>query len=301
MPTIACWCPAYAIPDAERQTRARSRTALLAQGLGCSVVEAPSLTHLDGPSSWPAAAERQAELTSLWSHEVLLAARGGYGCVHLLPALPSTGRAPLLIGYSDLTVLHAAWWRRGWGETLYGFMPATPGGDRALATTLALAQGQALTLDPDSDDEVIVAHPGTGEGPCFAACLRVLAGLCGTAEQPNLQGAILAIEDVDERAYRVDRDLHQLEASGMLRGMVGLVFGTFRAEEPAGYHGPDINALASAWGQRLGVPTIVGLPFGHERDAITLACGRRTRLEATPSTWQLVQASGEPLVPTRRS
>lgn len=301
MPSVACWCPAYALPDVERLERARQRAGQLAQALDATLIEAPSLSRLGPPSTWYPAEERQVEFEQLWCHDVLLAARGGYGCVHLLPALPSTGPAPYLIGFSDVTVLHAAWWRRGWGETLYGFMPATPGGERALATTIALARGEGLHLDATTDPGVVVAHPGTGEGPCFAGCLRVLTGLCGTPEQPDLHGAVLAIEDVDERAYQVDRDLQQLAASGVLRGIVGLVFGTFRADEPMGYQGPDLLALATSWGERLGVPTVVGLPFGHEADAVTLACGRRTQLTATQTGWQFAQASGAALGSARRS
>lgn len=301
MPSVACWCPAYALPDVERLERARQRAGQLVAALDATLVEAPSLSRLGAPSTWAPETERRAELAQLWHLDVLLAARGGYGCVHLLPALPSTGPAPYLIGYSDVTVLHAAWWRRGWGETLYGFMPATPGGARSLATTIALARGEGLHLDPITDPEVVVANPGSGEGPCFAACLRVLTGLCGTPEQPDLHGAVLAIEDIDERAYQVDRDLQQLAASGVLRGIVGLVFGSFRANEPAGYQGPDLLALATTWGERLNVPTVVGLPFGHESDALTLACGRRTELTAAQNSWQLIQASGVALGSARRS
>ncbi len=302
MTSLACWCPAFALTDAAQVAKVRERGGRLAAALDLEWVEAATLATLNPPSTWRPAAERVAELHGLWQHRVLLAARGGHGCVHLLADLPKNGQAPLLIGYSDLTVLHAVWWNRGWGESLYGYLPAAGSGERALASTVALAHGEALICDAFSDAAVAVANPGTAHGRLFAGCLSVLAGLCGTAEQPQLREAILAIEDIDERVYRIDRNLEQCWRSGLLNGVTGLVFGRFPATEPTNYGGPDLVALATQWGQRLGVPTVVGLPFGHESDPLTLACGRISTLTANRTGWSLAQATVPSLLmPGRRS
>jgi len=302
MTSLACWCPAFALTDTAQVAQVRQRAAQLATALGLGWVEAQTLGNLSPPSTWRPSVERVAELQALWQHRVLLAARGGHGCVHLLSDLPKSSVAPLLIGYSDLTVLHAAWWNRTWGESLYGYMPAAGSGERALATTVALARGEAQKFDSASDPTVLVANPGEATGRLFAGCLSVLAGLCGSSEQPNLREAILAIEDIDERVYRVDRNLEQCWRSGLLKGVTGLVFGRFPATEPTNYGGPDLVALATHWGQRLGVPTVVGLPFGHEPDPLTLACGRLSTLTATATGWSLTQATVPSLLmPGRRS
>jgi muramoyltetrapeptide carboxypeptidase LdcA involved in peptidoglycan recycling len=52
------------------------------------------------------------------------------------------GPPGLLIGYSDITVLHCAWHIHGWGETLYGFLPGVKHSERARITTLALIRGE---------------------------------------------------------------------------------------------------------------------------------------------------------------
>ena len=274
-------------------------------------------------------------------------------------------------GYSDITALHCAWWRYGWGESLYGFLPAVLHGPRARSSTATLCRGHGFVLNagtvrlpgvPDArasqsptvaaaaatdvqsppllqeeEEEdsqpaaVVVLHPGVASGPCFAACLRVLAGLCGTPWQPLLTGCVLALEDVDERPYRVDRDLEQLMQSGMLTGVVAVVLGSFRTcVDPdgrdcravfearmqlpplvsrAGFPSLSLfwflcfffacfflsfSPVAQSWAARLRVPMLWGLPFGHEADPITLPIGRRVTVTAAmPDAWQLTVASKE--------
>ncbi len=275
--------------------RARLRTGALADALGWATVEAPSVAKVGPPSTWPPIDERLSELRAHWSHDVLIANRGGYGCIHLadlLTELPAP--APYLIGYSDLTSFHAAWWVHGWGETCYGFMPATPGESRSNASTLALLRGHSVQWDQHTDPLVGAVQPGSAHGPAFAGCLRVLTSLCGTALQPDLHGCIVALEDIDERPYAIDRDLEQCARAGLFDGIAGLVLGCFRHEPRAGYAGPTVLDLAHSWSRRLNVPTIVQFPFGHEADAPSIACGRPSTLTVhADGSWSFTQAKLE--------
>jgi muramoyltetrapeptide carboxypeptidase len=106
----------------------------------------------------------------------------------------------------------------------------------------------------------------------------VLTGLVGTPWMPDLRGHLLAIEDIDERPYRLDRDLWQLHRSGALRGITGLIGGTFPAHLPEGYAGPTAATVLTAWADRLGIPALGGVPFGHEADPLTLALRRPSHL-----------------------
>ncbi|MBA3845195.1 MAG: LD-carboxypeptidase [Planctomycetes bacterium] len=224
------------------------------------------------------------------THPVLLAARGGYGCLELIASMAAIvdRPGPLLIGFSDLTVLHAWWRRRGRGESIYGFMPGAPHGERALASAAACAQGEGFAHRGDATQ---VVAGGEAQGEMFAACLRVLAGLVGTPAMPDLAGSILALEDIDERPYSVDRDLMQLHLSGALTRVRGLVFGRFPCALPDDYAGPTQREVAASWARRLGVPAIVDLPFGHDPDPLALPCGRPTTLRCTPDGWRLDIAS----------
>lgn len=282
------WCPAYPLADATALEQARSGAGELARRCGWRLTESPLLQRHIGVGAWLPAAERRADLAALFDHDVLIAGRGGYGCLDLLDDLPAShARPPLLIGYSDLTVLHAAWRVRGWGESLYGFMPGVSAGERCLSTTAALANGQALEFGLSTIDAATVVRTGHAEGPLFAGCLRVLAGLVGTPWMPDLTGCILAVEDIDERPYRVDRDLRQLELAGCLAGVRGLVTNAFPAASPTGYAGPSAADVVRSVADRQGIPALVGLPFGHHADPLTLPCGRMATLDCQQTTWRL--------------
>ena len=292
MPTAYCWCPAYPLADTTALARCREQLGAISQALGWTPLEAPSLTVHLPQGRWEEVNIRRAELRQALSHPILIAARGGYGCIDLIDDLLAYSERPgLLIGYSDLTVFHAVWRDRGWGETLYGFLPAVPGGPRSLATTITLAKGDGLRCDQGSDAAVSPLRDGRANGRLFAACLRVLTSLIGTPAFPDLAGTILCLEDTDERPYQMDRDLQQLHRAGALRGVVGLVCGVFPARVAPGYAGPTSRDIAATWANRLGVPTIAGLPFGHDPDPLTLPCGRTAELTVNHAEWSLVIAA----------
>ena len=287
-PTVFLWCPAYALP-AERLSVTLAAATAFSANIGRELVPAADLSVVSGSGSWRTAAERQATFRQALAHDVLLAARGGYGCLDLLAVLNDfTGPLPFLIGYSDLTILHAAWSVRGAGESIYGFMPGVPHGSRAIASCESLWRGEGLALSPQTCPEVCIGHRGQAHGRLFAACLRVLTGLVGTPWMPSLRGTILAIEDIDERPYRIDRDLQQLFLAGCLDGVVGLVTNAFPAPVPNGYQGPTATQIITAWAERLQIPAIIALPFGHHADPLALPCGRLTTLTVETDHWQMV-------------
>jgi muramoyltetrapeptide carboxypeptidase len=286
---VYVWAPAYGLADANQLKRAMAASERFGEAVALAVEASPSLATFSPRGGWSEAVGRRSELDHAFSHRVLLAARGGYGCVELATAaLAHRERPGTLIGYSDLTVLHAIWRRKGWGETLYGFMPAITDGARALASTVALFRGQPLELSPASDSAVQVLTPGRGEGVLFAACLRVLASMVGTPAMPSLAGTVLALEDIDERPYQIARDLEQLAASGALDDVRALVFGAFPcATTPAGYAGPSAAAVCARMASQLRVPAVFGLPFGHHGDPVTLPCSRPCVLAAEDGSWRL--------------
>lgn len=287
--TAYLFCPAYPLADAAQEARAVAGAQALCDATGLELVVSPLLGRRLAAGAWLPTSERRCDLVQAVSnHDVLLAARGGYGCLDLVPSLHLERQgAPVLVGYSDLTVLHACWQRNGWGESLYGFLPGVGAGPRSLDSTARLLRGEGMRWTDRECPAVRRLAPGRTRAPVAAACLRVLAGLAGTPAMPDLGGRILAIEDIDERPYRVDRDLWQLHAAGCLSGLAGLVGGLFTAEAPSGYGGPDAGQVLASWAQRLEVPAITGLPFGHADDPLTLPWGRAVGLDVSGDAWSL--------------
>jgi muramoyltetrapeptide carboxypeptidase len=218
----------------------------------------------------------------------LIATRGGYGSVQLLPFLNRDAlvAAPkLFIGYSDNTSI-MSWLTCQCGITaLHGPMlerrlsrgPA--GYDES--SFMALAQGGAgTTFAPDG---LLVLQHGETVGPLYGGTLTQLVGSLGTpyAFDPPPR-SILFIEDVNERPYRVDRMLTQLRLSGVLSRAGGLVFGEMRScDEPSG--GVTVRDVVQRLTRDFAGPVIYGFPSGHTAGPCwTLPLGVDIRLMTRP-------------------
>ena len=217
----------------------------------------------------------------------IFCARGGYGLMRILADIdpaPLVSSPKLLVGFSDVTALHAALNRAGLatvhGPVLTQLGRAPPEAVEHLASLLArapaprpsgpLAPGAGLAGEA-------VLRAGRAEGPLLGGSLTLLAHLCGTPFLPSLEGAILALEDVDERPYRLDRCLTQLRLAGALRGLAGVALGQFTDCDGEGIRGLDV---VREWAAELGVPAVDGFPFGHVDSNLAFPLGARALLVA---------------------
>jgi muramoyltetrapeptide carboxypeptidase len=191
-------------------------------------------------------------------------ARGGYGCVHCLPFLPWPRIAPRpVIGFSDVTSLLLALSQntRAVGihaPTLDNLAEGTDAASREALREL-LANGGETGFEGRA-----AVEPGIAvEGPVLGGNLCVLASLAGTPWALQAEGALLVLEDVGEPAYRLDRMVTQLLASGDLDGVRAILLGEFLdcpVPEGLGY---TLEELLIALFAPLGVPVVTGLPVGH--------------------------------------
>ena len=295
MTSCAIWCPAYAsLNDNERQRSTEFLTKFSEKSPWDFQLFKSAKGPLN-PGHWLAQDERLNEFKDVWQYDVAWAMRGGYGCIHLIEALshfPSSS-PPLLIGYSDLTVLHGLWQRQGWGPSCYAAMPALPAGSRALETLQHLLNHIEQTLDPSmlqEHEQLHILQGGQATGPLFTGCLSVLAGMIGSKAMPNLDGHLLCLEDIDERPYSVDRLLWQLYHAGHLDHITGFIGGRFAVvDQNDEQRGPSLHSIMEDWAGRLQIPFAYGLPFGHENDPIALPCGGRGRINLD-GHWTLTYA-----------
>jgi muramoyltetrapeptide carboxypeptidase len=218
----------------------------------------------------------------------IFCARGGYGAMRILPAVdpaPLLARPKTLVGFSDVTALHAALNRAGLA-TVHGpvltQLGRTP--DDALRHLEALLledPPRAGAWDSPAPGAGIVGErtvrPGRASGPLLGGTLTILAHLAGTPYAPRLDGAILLLEDVGEKPYRLDRCLTQLRLAGALAGVAGLALGRLTACDDAGVLGADVLREAAA---ALGVPAVEGFPVGHEDANFAVPLGARATLVA---------------------
>ncbi len=229
--------------------------------------------------------------------------RGGYGTPRLLHRIDYASLAQhpkVVLGYSDITGLLNAITRRTGLITFHGPVARAelpPFSRDALlrVTTLSQAAG-VLPLPCANDDDrapeagVTTLRSGTVDGPLYGGNLSLLNVLVGTPYMPNLEGALLFLEEVSEKIYAVDRLLAHLGLAGILERLGGIIIGQFSdliRETSTGIL--EFEEVVETHLGHLGIPAAVGFPIGHGRNNWTLPLGVTARLDADAGTLELLE------------
>lgn len=244
---------------------------------------------------------RAAAFVRAWSDPsvaALIAVRGGYGSVQLLPELDGwepRERPKLFIGYSDSTSL-LTWLTCTCGITaLHGPMlqgrlsQGRDAYDERSFLALLGGQGEGLELQPTG---LMVLSTGEAEGPLYGGTLTQICASFGTpyAFMPP-HGSVLFLEDVNERPYRLDRMIMQLRLSGVLERASAIVFGEMRGcEEASG--GLTAQVVAESLVDEFDGPILYGFPSGHTTGPCwTLPFGVRVSVRTAPQPALVVEES----------
>jgi muramoyltetrapeptide carboxypeptidase len=239
---------------------------------------------------------RLADLNTALSDEAIdgvWCIRGGYGVMRILETIDYAAlrRHPKpIIGYSDITALHAAIATRCdvasfHGPTARAELTAFSRGSLERALTGTDAGGAAPAAR--------VLSGGRSRGRLVGGNLALLCALAGTPYAPNYQDAILVLEDVNEAVYRIDRMLTQLRLGGYLARCRGIVFGQFTdiprdaPEESTGAR--TLDAVLNELAAEMRVPCIAGAPVGHVADQWTLPLGADAELDADTCTLRILE------------
>jgi muramoyltetrapeptide carboxypeptidase len=243
---------------------------------------------------------RAAAFARAWadpSIAALIAVRGGYGSVHMLPLLDAAAirRSPkLFIGYSDNTSL-LSWLTCQCGITalhgpmLDGRLAKGPEGYDVASLSAFLADGAGVSLAPGG---VTVLRGGEAAGPLFGGTIAQLTASLGTpyAFDPP-EGCVLFLEDVNERPYRLDRMLTQLRLAGILSRARALVFGEMRGCDETGGQAAALDVITSLTRDYRG-PVLTGFPSGHTTGPCwTLPLGVTVRVVTAPQAAIIVEDS----------
>lgn len=234
--------------------------------------------------------------------DVVLCLGGGHGASmlprHLDFDLIAANPKPF-VGFSDITVLHAALAREAglvtfWGPMFSGLGVATPFTRESLLRALTCTEPLGV-VDPLGPPARILV-PGVAEGELVGGTTQILSSLLGTPWEPDTRGKILLLEDVREEPARVHRLLVHLLNAGTLDECAGICLSEFTSCEPDPvrpvFHGPSLT-LEDVFEhvlEPLGIPTIYGLPLGHGPLLATVPLGVRVRLDATAGRLEILES-----------
>jgi muramoyltetrapeptide carboxypeptidase len=216
--------------------------------------------------------------------------RGGYGAQRVVDGLDlaAVRRDPKVVaGFSDITALQLALWRGARLATVHGpgaaWVDERTGEASAASLRNALMSAEPVLLRADMGDESGPVRFGRhATGVLIGGNLSLMAASVGTIDQPDLGGAILLLEEIDEPPYKVDRMLLHLHRAGVLDGVAGVALGHFTNCADR-WSTSIVDVLAERLGA-LGVPVLGGLPIGHGRGQLTVALGVPSTMDVEAGT-----------------
>ncbi|MBL8519654.1 MAG: LD-carboxypeptidase [Betaproteobacteria bacterium] len=233
--------------------------------------------------------------------DALMMVRGGYGWSRLLNRvdwdLVARAGKPL-VGFSDFTALNLGALARSRLVTFAGPGAAVDFGGHE--DTPEAREGHAymeahcwpvLRGEPVSTGAIACEHPyapATLGGCLWGSNLSLLSDLAGTPYFPDIPGGILFVEEIGERPYVVERMFLHLEHAGVLARQQAILLGEFTDCEPEDGRFPYSMAhVIETLRERLAIPVLTNLPFGHVARKLTLPYGAYAELAIVAGAYTL--------------
>ncbi|MEN8155288.1 MAG: hypothetical protein ABFR75_14835, partial [Acidobacteriota bacterium] len=118
-----------------------------------------------------------------------------------------------------------------------------------------------------------ILKPGSVKSPVTGGCMSNITSVLGTEYFPDLKQKILLLEDINERAYRLDRMIWQMNENGCFSEISGLILGEFPGcfndeEEKRNF----FNNLKK-YLNKYDIPVLYDLPVGHSDNICTIPFG----------------------------
>ena len=209
--------------------------------------------------------------------------RGGYGSNYLLDGLDLdliAESAKPIVGYSDLTALQL------WLLDRFRCRPFTAPCSRRIspAKTASICQAckphSPASLTSSAQQRACApCSPGQRNGTLYGGCLSILVSLLGTPYEPQTEGKLLFLEDVNAKPYQIDRMLWQLREAGKLDGVRGIVFGEMLDCVSPGAPPELLDEVILRVLENFKGPIAIGLRCGHvSRQNVTLTLGVEAEL-----------------------
>jgi muramoyltetrapeptide carboxypeptidase len=295
--TVALVAPAGYLDDAGIERRVRNL-----ESLGLRVKYAENLRAARGNFAGTIA-QRVSDLHDAFVDRdvsAIWAARGGSGASQLLPHLNYrliAAHPKILIGFSDITALHAAILQRANLVTFHGPTAGSTFTDytsRHLVETIMVpGRGEPIEMadanrrESLANDEFTlrVLRPGVASGRLLGGNLSVFSALTGTPYQPSLSGALAFFEEINEEPYRLDRMFTQLRQGAGMDAAKAVMLGVFRRCSPK--PGDASLSLAETVYEHFGTrprPAVYGYSIGHIAHQMTLPVGTMARLDTAAQT-----------------
>lgn len=218
--------------------------------------------------------------------KAILCSRGGYGAVHLVEHLPLEmirSNAKWVIGFSDISVLHALWNRAGVASihaSMAKHMYFHEIDERCNKALKDLLRGVYPEYEVPGHE---YNRAGSAQGELVGGNLAVLGGLIGTDIDIFKHDKILFVEDIAEPIYKVERIFYNLRLSGVLPLLKGLIVGRFTQYEEPNSSGETMYGMIKALLSPYSFPVAYDFPVGHIEENLPMVVGSLVDLSVSQS------------------
>lgn len=209
--------------------------------------------------------------------DAIMCVRGGYGTVRIIDRLDFDKflqKPKWIVGYSDVTVLHAKMQSIGI-ESLHATMPINfqDNSKQALDTLFDALCGKEIKYDlPQRTLDIL----STMQGEVVGGNISVLYSLLGSDIFPDVEGKVLFLEDLDEYLYHIDRMMMAFQRAGIFDKIGGLIIGGLtKMHDNAIPFGMTAEEIISEKIKDKNIPTVFNFPAGHINDNRAIILGRR--------------------------
>lgn len=217
------------------------------------------------------------------SVHAILCARGGYGLGRIIDKLnfkQFEQNPKWIIGYSDITILHAHLFNCFKIASLHSPMAAAFNDEEYKNEYV---QSLKAAIEGTKAKYVCAKNPynkeGTASGILVGGNLSLISHLIGTRSDIDTEGKILFIEDVGEYIYNIDRMLYHLKRSGKLDKLAALIIGGFtEVKDTTIPFGKDVYEVINDAVKEYQYPVCFQFPVGHTRENYALKIGVEYRL-----------------------
>jgi len=229
------------------------------------------------------------ELFANTAVDAILCARGGYGCTRILDLIDYDvikNNPKIILGFSDITALLQAILTKTGLIGFHGPVGTTLENKYAqscIETLIMNAQAGALikpvslegaSYEQNTEYERYTIYPGIAKGKIVGGSLTLICALIGTPYEVDFTAAIVCLEDVEEKPYRVDRMLTQLLATKTFKNAAGIAFGVFAGcDQIKSDKNFTLKEVIENRISGMELPSAYGLSFGHVPDNCTLPIG----------------------------
>ena len=210
--------------------------------------------------------------------KAIFCARGGYGTIkilHLLSFKKFIKNPKWIVGFSDITVLHAYLNQQIRTKSIHGIMPFNIKQENKDSVSVKSLKENLLNTPLDiCIDHNQFNRPGNEKGTLIGGNLSVLYSMSGTKYDLDYKNKILIIEDLDEYLYHIDRMMMNLKYSGNLSELKGLIVGGMTdMHDNKIEFGKNAYEIIHDAVSEYNYPVCFDFPVGHKGNNLSITLG----------------------------